>query len=138
LGKGYWVWGKGFFLPLSPSPFPLNRAVLIQVLILALKTNTKSLRHLPKWMLLPLASIDLAIDWEHLHRISGNDEEFELNLLRVCVEDIKPRLEIIIAAIASDDFGQIAREAHYLKGASANVGATAKIPPPAATPLKRG
>ncbi|WP_234711142.1 Hpt domain-containing protein [Nostoc punctiforme] len=31
----------------------------------------------------------------------------------------------MIAAIASDDFGQIAREAHHLKGASANVGATA-------------
>ncbi|MEH2134897.1 MAG: GAF domain-containing protein [Nostoc sp.] len=68
---------------------------------------------------------DLAIDWEHLHRISGNDEEFELNLLQVCVEDIKPRLEKINAAIASYDFGQIAREAHHLKGASANIGATA-------------
>ncbi|MCC5598995.1 GAF domain-containing protein [Nostoc favosum] len=67
----------------------------------------------------------LAIDWEHLHRISGNDTEFELNLLLVCVEDIKPRLEIIKAAIASHDFGQIAREAHHLKGASTNIGATA-------------
>ncbi|MEH2450520.1 GAF domain-containing protein [Nostoc sp.] len=70
-------------------------------------------------------STDLAIDWEHLHRISGNDAEFELNLLQVCVEDIKPRLEIIIAAIASHDFGQIVREVHHLKGASANIGATA-------------
>ena len=70
-------------------------------------------------------STDLAIDWEHLHRISGNDAEFELNLLRICVEDIKPRLEIIIAAIASHDFGQILREAHHLKGVTANIGATA-------------
>ena len=70
-------------------------------------------------------STDLAIDWEHLHRISGNDAEFELNLLRIYVEDIKPRLEIIIAAIASHDFRQILREAHHLKGASANIGATA-------------
>ncbi|MEH1967698.1 GAF domain-containing protein [Nostoc sp.] len=70
-------------------------------------------------------STDLGIDWEHLHRISGNDEEFELNLLQICVEDIKPRLEIIKAAIASHDFEQIAREAHHLKGASANIGATA-------------
>ncbi|MGF1935027.1 MAG: GAF domain-containing protein [Nostoc sp. ChiQUE02] len=69
-------------------------------------------------------STDLGIDWEHLHRISGNDREFELNLLQICVEDIKPRLEIIKAAIASHDFGQIAREAHHLKGASANIGAT--------------
>ncbi|MEH2347562.1 MAG: GAF domain-containing protein [Nostoc sp.] len=68
-------------------------------------------------------TVDLAIDWEHLHRISGNDAEFELSLLQVCVEDIKPRLEIIIAAIAADDFGQIVRETHHLKGASTNIGA---------------
>ncbi|MEH2419576.1 MAG: GAF domain-containing protein [Nostoc sp.] len=70
-------------------------------------------------------STNLAIDWEHLHQLSGNDAEFELNLLQLCVEDIKPRLEIIIAAIASHDFGQIAREAHHFKGASANIGAKA-------------
>ncbi|MEH2083477.1 MAG: GAF domain-containing protein [Nostoc sp.] len=70
-------------------------------------------------------STDLLIDWEHLHQISGNDQEFELNLLQICVEDIKPRLEIIKAAIAADDFGQIVRETHHLKGASANIGATA-------------
>ncbi len=70
-------------------------------------------------------STDLAIDWEHLHRISGNDQEFELSLLQICVEDMKPRLEIIKTAIASHDFGQIARETHHFKGASANIGATA-------------
>ncbi|MEH2179055.1 GAF domain-containing protein [Nostoc sp.] len=70
-------------------------------------------------------STDLAIDWEHLHQISGNDQEFELNLLQISVEDIKPRLEIIKAAIAADDFRQIARETHHIKGASANIGATA-------------
>ncbi|MHC5853395.1 GAF domain-containing protein [Nostoc sp.] len=71
-----------------------------------------------------IISTDLAIDWEHLHQISGNDQEFELNLLQICIEDIKPRLEIIKAAIASHDFDQIAREAHHLKGASANIGAS--------------
>ncbi|MEH2456843.1 GAF domain-containing protein [Nostoc sp.] len=70
-------------------------------------------------------STDLAIDWEHLHQISGNDREFELNLLQVCFEDMKSRLEIIKAAFASDDFEQIARETHQLKGASTNIGATA-------------
>ncbi|MEH2026512.1 GAF domain-containing protein [Nostoc sp.] len=68
---------------------------------------------------------DLVIDWEHLHQISGNDQEFELNLLQICVEDMKPRLEIIKAAIATYNFGQIARETHHLKGASANIGARA-------------
>ncbi|MBN3924642.1 GAF domain-containing protein [Nostoc sp. NMS4] len=70
-------------------------------------------------------TVDLAINWEQLHRISGNDREFELNLLQLSVEDIKPRLEIIKTAIAANDFGQIARETHHLKGASANIGATA-------------
>ncbi|MEH2002192.1 MAG: GAF domain-containing protein [Nostoc sp.] len=70
-------------------------------------------------------STDLLIDWEHLHRISGNDGEFELNLLQICVEDMKPRLERIKTAIASHDFGQITRETHHFKGASANIGATA-------------
>ncbi|MEH2004089.1 GAF domain-containing protein [Nostoc sp.] len=70
-------------------------------------------------------STDLAIDWEQLHRISGNDREFELNLLQVCFEDMKPRLELIKAAIASDNFERIARETHQLKGSSANIGATA-------------
>lgn len=70
-------------------------------------------------------STDLAIDWEHLHRISGNDQEFELSLLQICVQDMKPRLEIIKTAIAYNDFGQIARETHHFKGASANIGATA-------------
>ncbi|QLE43651.1 response regulator [Nostoc sp. C052] len=68
---------------------------------------------------------NLAIDWEQLHQISGNDQEFELNLLQLCVEDIKPRLEVIKIAIAHNNFEQIAREAHHLKGASANIGATA-------------
>lgn len=70
------------------------------------------------------ASTNLAIDWEHLHGISDNDAEFELSLLQLFVEDIKPRLEIIKVAIASRDFEQITRETHHLKGASANIRAT--------------
>ncbi|BDI19873.1 hypothetical protein ANSO36C_56750 [Nostoc cf. commune SO-36] len=69
--------------------------------------------------------VNLAINWEHLHQISGNDQDFELNLLHLCVEDIKPRLETIKIAIAHNDFRQIAREAHHLKGASSNIGDTA-------------
>jgi CheY-like chemotaxis protein/HPt (histidine-containing phosphotransfer) domain-containing protein len=70
-----------------------------------------------------VGSVDLPIDWEHLHQISENDPEFELNLLEIFVEDIQHHLEITKAAIAAYDFEQIAREAHQIKGASANVGA---------------
>ncbi|MFN6564622.1 MAG: GAF domain-containing protein [Nostoc sp. ChiSLP01] len=71
------------------------------------------------------AQIDQTINWEHLHQLSDNDTQFELNLLQIFVQDIKPRLEILKSAIALYDFGQIVREAHYLKGATSNIGATA-------------
>ncbi|MEH2460585.1 MAG: ATP-binding protein [Nostoc sp.] len=69
-------------------------------------------------------SVDLPIDWKHLHQISENNLEFELELLQIFVEDIQPRLEVMKIAIASDDFGQLALQAHQIKGASANTGAT--------------
>ncbi|MEH2118224.1 response regulator [Nostoc sp.] len=68
--------------------------------------------------------VNLPIDWERLHQLSENNLEFELELLQIFVEDIQPRLEVIRIAITAHDFGQIAREAHQIKGASANVGAT--------------
>ena len=71
-----------------------------------------------------VSSVDLPIDWERLHQLSENNPEFELELLQIFVEDIQPRLKVIRIAIAAHDFSQIAREAHQIKGASANVGAT--------------
>jgi hypothetical protein len=47
-----------------------------------------------------------------------------LELLQIFVEDIQPRLEAVKAAIVKSDFEQISYQAHHLKGASANVGAT--------------
>ncbi|MEH1845775.1 MAG: GAF domain-containing protein [Nostoc sp.] len=71
-----------------------------------------------------VSSVNLPIDWERLHQLSENNPEFELELLQIFVEDIQPRLEVMKIAIASHDFEQLAREAHQIKGASANVGAT--------------
>ncbi|MEH2405345.1 response regulator [Nostoc sp.] len=71
-----------------------------------------------------VSSVNLPIDWERLHQLSENNPEFELELLQIFVEDIQPRLEVIRIAIATHDFDQIARQAHQIKGASANVGAT--------------
>lgn len=68
---------------------------------------------------------DLPIDWEHLHQISDNDPEFELEILKVFVEDSLFHVEGIKAAITVNDFHQLAKEAHHLKGSSGNVGATA-------------
>ncbi|MEH2336995.1 MAG: ATP-binding protein [Nostoc sp.] len=71
-----------------------------------------------------VGSVDLLINWERLHQLSENNPEFELELLQLFVEDIQPRIEIIKIAIATDNFEQLAREIHQIKGASANVGAT--------------
>jgi len=63
------------------------------------------------------------IDWEHLRHLSDGDAEFELELLQMFVEDAQIHLDDIKTAIASSDYIGLAREAHYIKGASANVGA---------------
>nr|WP_219930041.1 ATP-binding protein [Nostoc commune] len=69
-------------------------------------------------------SVNLPIDWERLHQLSENNLEFELELLKIFVEDIQPRLEVIKIAIADHDFEQLALQTHQIKGASANIGVT--------------
>ncbi|WP_413199085.1 GAF domain-containing protein [Nostoc piscinale] len=63
------------------------------------------------------------IDWEHLHQLSENDAEFELQLLEIFVEDMQSRLESIKAAIANSDFQQMAQQTHQIKGTTNNIGA---------------
>ncbi|GET38568.1 PAS domain S-box protein [Microseira wollei] len=63
------------------------------------------------------------IDWEYLHQLSENNEEFELELLQMFVEDTQVHLPGIKRAIASNNFQQFERETHHIKGASANIGA---------------
>ncbi|TVP61152.1 MAG: response regulator [Nodularia sp. (in: Bacteria)] len=81
------------------------------------------LEHWSQVILTANVNIELAIDWEHLHQLSENNTEFELELLQIFVEDSQLHLEATKAAIATNDFPQLAREAHHLKGASANIGA---------------
>lgn len=69
-------------------------------------------------------AVDLPIDWKRLHEMSENDPEFELDILQIFVEDIQEHIELTKTAIAASDFQQLAKEAHQIKGASANVGAT--------------
>ncbi|MDZ8236803.1 MAG: ATP-binding protein [Nostoc sp. ChiQUE01a] len=68
--------------------------------------------------------VELPIDWGRLHQLSENNPEFEIELLQIFVEDIEARIEIIKMAIAGEDFEQLARETHQIKGASANMGVT--------------
>nr|WP_290223088.1 response regulator [Trichocoleus desertorum] len=63
------------------------------------------------------------IDWDHLHQMSDNSYEFELELLTIFVEDTQVHLKAIKTAIAESNFWEIEQAAHHIKGASANVGA---------------
>jgi HPt (histidine-containing phosphotransfer) domain-containing protein len=62
------------------------------------------------------------IDWEQLHQVSEDDPEFELELLTMLAEDVKIHIEDLRQAVVDLDALAIAHEAHYIKGASANVG----------------
>ena len=62
------------------------------------------------------------IDWERLHQISEDDPEFELELLTMLAEDVKLHIEDLRQAVIDGNAEAIAHEAHYIKGASANVG----------------
>ena len=62
------------------------------------------------------------IDWEQLHQISEDDPEFELELLTMLAEDVKIHIGDLRQAVVDRDILAIGHEAHYIKGASANVG----------------
>jgi HPt (histidine-containing phosphotransfer) domain-containing protein len=62
------------------------------------------------------------IDWEQLHQVSEDDPEFELELLTMLAEDVKIHINDLRQAVVDRDAKTIATEAHYIKGASANVG----------------
>ncbi|WP_295615320.1 Hpt domain-containing protein [Chamaesiphon sp. GL140_3_metabinner_50] len=64
------------------------------------------------------------IDWEQLHQVSEDDPEFELELLTMLAEDVKIHIEDLRQAVIDKDLVKIGHEAHYIKGASANVGIT--------------
>jgi HPt (histidine-containing phosphotransfer) domain-containing protein len=62
------------------------------------------------------------IDWEQLHQVSEDDPEFELELLTMLAEDVKIHIDDLRQAVIDRDTLTISNEAHYIKGASANVG----------------
>ena len=107
---------------LSKPVFKEKLAAVLERWSDLLLTN-ESLNFLPKSNT-DLSSLDLPLDWEQLHQLSENNAEFELELLQMFVEDTHFHLEVILAAIAANDFQLLQQEAHHLKGASPIVGAT--------------
>jgi CheY-like chemotaxis protein len=79
--------------------------------------------------------LKLHLDLESLHALSDNSPEFELELLQLFTQDCQGHLELLHRAIAANDLSQVERSAHYIKGASANIGA--KVMQFAAAQLER-
>ena len=66
----------------------------------------------------------LVINWERLHQISDGDGEFEIELLQMLADDLKEQMISLVAAVTDRDKVALKHLAHYLKGATANLGLT--------------
>ncbi len=64
----------------------------------------------------------LTIDRERLHQICDGDGEFELELLQMLAADVTAQLPLLLEAIENQSVNELKNLAHYLKGATANLG----------------
>ena len=67
-------------------------------------------------------TVEPNIDWQRLHSLSGNEPEFELEILQLFVSNAWHHLQLMEEAIAHNNFEQIVQSAHQLKGSSSNLG----------------
>ena len=63
------------------------------------------------------------LDLERLREVTGDDTEFETELIGIFLEGMEHQLKTLAEALSSGDAGVVRKEAHALKGASANIGA---------------
>lgn len=63
------------------------------------------------------------VNWRQLYAMAEGNHDFAMDLLKLFVDDSQTHLNRLKLAIAARNFAAIERSAHYLKGASANVGA---------------
>ncbi len=63
-------------------------------------------------------------NFEHFESMSGEDKEFQLDLLVSYFDDVEDRMNKLIESINSNDSAKVIAEAHTIKGASYSVGAT--------------
>lgn len=63
------------------------------------------------------------IDHQQLSSLSGGDSAFEAELLEIYLGDMQQQQQQLEQAIAAAKWHQVRELAHYIKGASANVGA---------------
>lgn len=75
----------------------------------------------------PSSTSDIYIDWDRLHEVSGDDLEFELELLDSFMESAREYAAEAKTAIAQGDVETFLRLVHQIKGASGNVGIPAMM-----------
>lgn len=63
------------------------------------------------------------IDWDYLNVMTDGSTEFGLELLKLFVHDNLKRLDMLKQSLADQNACQVEHIAHYIKGASASVGA---------------
>lgn len=66
--------------------------------------------------------LTLRCDLTQLRWLSGGDPEFEAELMQLFYDDAQVRLRELQLALSQQDLQQVCNLAHYLKGASANLG----------------
>lgn len=65
------------------------------------------------------------LDLDRIREASDGDSEFMRQLVEVYLDDTAMRLRALQAAVESGDVTAMRKNAHQLKGSSANIGATA-------------
>lgn len=67
----------------------------------------------------------ISFDWNQLHQLAGGDKDFEVELLDMFINDAESSVMQLSEAISTSNLAVVEDIAHYIKGASANVGALA-------------
>ena len=65
----------------------------------------------------------ISFDWNQLHQLAGGDKDFEVELLDMFINDAESSVMQLAEAVANGNVTVVEDIAHYIKGASANVGA---------------
>lgn len=66
--------------------------------------------------------IESIINWDYLHSISGNHQDFEIELLQTLVATLPERLKILKQKIIDKDYIAVEHQAHFIGGSSASMG----------------
>lgn len=64
------------------------------------------------------------IDYRKALEMTGGDEEFLFDLIRIYIADFKIRFEVMNHAVADRNFDQLYHQGHTLKGSSATLNLT--------------